>query len=84
MLCCVLQDVLKHEKFRTYVRSVRDFTVANLINVEMIRYSLAKMVKKVVKQQESDILACLEKVAGEYWLTKPVLMENSDLEVFHE
>lgn len=50
----------------------------------MIRYSLAKMVKRVVKQQEGNILACLEKVAGEYCLTKPVLMENSDLEVFHE
>lgn len=40
---------------------------------------MAKMCKKVLKQQESSILAFLVKVIGEYWLTKPVLVFDGKL-----
>ena len=40
---------------------------------------MAKMCKKVPKQQESSVLAFLVKVIGEYWLTKPVLVFDGKL-----
>lgn len=40
---------------------------------------MAKTCKKVLKQQESSLLAFLEEVIGEYWLTKPVVVFDEKL-----